>query len=676
MTLHDYALVPSLLFAALAACHGASSETNEHAVDAGETGETSKRAHAPPAQVHVAAVLPVRPKNAYIGSARCKECHAKEHAAWQKDWHAKALMRATPANEKGSFANVHYAGTSSEAWMKKDGAHAAMRTTGEDGTVADFSVDWLIGGKRMQDTVHVFPDGRYQVLPIYYHVTGKGAWVDYTEAKQGALTPTHPFYWTNFRRMANHECLDCHTTGLKESLDRRAHTWSTAMADSNVACESCHGPGERHAESSSDTDIVRPEKISRDARTALCAQCHGPRNPTFPLLDSEEHFRAGEPYDDSYDPVVVLIGNNVSDDFFADGRPKTSSFEYQAMVQSRCYRKSEMTCTTCHTAPHDVNAGDEVRKPANGTGGAHDAANATCTKCHEAIANSAEAHSHHKTATCVSCHMPNTVTGVLDTFADHAIDVPNPETTSRHAVPNACGTCHADRTPTALEAWMRTTWPDIDKRQARRNRLADAFDHAQNVSPEKTRSALVAVVSDADEAETLRGAALMVLAQRSPKDVAPLATALLSDASPLVRMKAATALGMARVPSGRDALAKAVGDRSLPVALAATVALTSVGDPRGTLALEELTKGARTSRLPQPHLALGIVKARAKDVNGALPLFQRAVELLPYSTDALLMLSDALARTGHEEDAKHALEDVLRIDPQNDAARKRLGDAR
>src|SRR6476659_1006895 len=102
--------------------------------------------------------------------------------------------------------------------MRTEGARRVMRTAGPTGQVEDFSVDWLIGGKRMQDTVHVFPDGRYQVLPVYYHVTGRGAWVDYTEAKQGALTPSHPFYWTNFRRMANHECLDCHTTGLVESF--------------------------------------------------------------------------------------------------------------------------------------------------------------------------------------------------------------------------------------------------------------------------------------------------------------------------------------------------------------------------------------------------------------------------------------------------------------------------
>ena len=65
-----------------------------------------------------------------------------------------------------------------------------------------------MGGKRMQDPVTIVTDGRWQVLPIYFHVTGHGAWVDYNESKQGRVGPDHPFFWTNLRRTANHECLD------------------------------------------------------------------------------------------------------------------------------------------------------------------------------------------------------------------------------------------------------------------------------------------------------------------------------------------------------------------------------------------------------------------------------------------------------------------------------------
>ena len=269
---------------------------------------------------------PPSPPIAYVGSARCADCHEKEAAAWRKSWHARALAPATPAAVVGDFHHAHFTGTSSEAWMERTGATSVMRAHGADGALSDFRVDWVIGGKRMQDSVTVFPDGRWQVLPVYYHVT-RHEWVDYTEAKQGALTPEHPFYWTNVRRMANHECLDCHTTGLRATYDEAQRRWTTSFADGSVACESCHGPGGRHAETQEAADITHPAHAGAAGLT-VCARCHGPRNPLFPLFEMASRFRPADAYDELYDPVEV---GTVSD-FFADGRPSMSSFEYQAMV--------------------------------------------------------------------------------------------------------------------------------------------------------------------------------------------------------------------------------------------------------------------------------------------------------------------------------------------------------
>jgi hypothetical protein len=645
--------------------------------------------HVEVAPVHVVAVPPPRPANGFVGSLRCQECHAKEHAAWARDWHHRALAPATASSVVGSFAAAHFRGASSEAWMRTDGARRVMRTAGLSGSVDDYAVDWVIGGKRMQDTVHVFPDGRWQVMPVYFHVTRAskadgddaarsgpraGEWVDYTEAKQGTLTPDHPFYWTNFRRTANRECLDCHTTGLEVTYARATRAWTTTFADGSVGCESCHGPGERHAASLDPDDVFQPGKASRDAKTAVCAQCHGPRNPLFPILDAAERFRPGERYDDSYEAVVVLLGDGRSGDFFADGRPKTSSFEYQAMIQSRCFMKSaELTCLTCHAAPHAPHVANEIRSM-HADGGAPaalalDRADATCAGCHAAVVAKGVGHTHHRAVGCVNCHMPSTVTGVLDHFADHAIDVPNPANTERHGVPSACGACHEGRPPGELQAWLLQQWPGAAARQARRVRLADAFDPA---TATRSRGALVATVSDADEAPTLRAAALTLLATQSPADVRELAVPLLHHAEALLRARAATALAMARVTSAKDAIARNVADPSLPVAEATALALAALGDRRGVAALDELVRAPRTSRLFQPQLALGIARARGGDVRGAVPLFRRAVEVAPYASDAMVMLSDALLRTGHESEARPWLEEALRFDPSHEAAKERL----
>ncbi|MEM9488704.1 MAG: hypothetical protein AAGC55_06140, partial [Myxococcota bacterium] len=98
-----------------------------------------------------------------VGARVCSECHPDEHQKWSSDWHAKALTRPTPATVVGDYDNAHFSGTSSEAWMKRDGERYIMRTRDRSGAMDDYTIECLIGGKRMQDPVAVMPDGRWQV---------------------------------------------------------------------------------------------------------------------------------------------------------------------------------------------------------------------------------------------------------------------------------------------------------------------------------------------------------------------------------------------------------------------------------------------------------------------------------------------------------------------------------
>lgn len=590
----------------------------------------------------------------YVGSKRCKDCHEKEFAAWQKSWHARALAPGDRKHVVGDFANAHFAGTSSEAWMTRSGPRSVMRTRGATGELGEFGVDWVIGGKRMQDDITVLPDGRWQVLPIYFHVTGK-EWVDYTETKQGALTPEHPFFWTNWRRMANHECLDCHTTNLRVSFDESAQKWTTTFTDPNVACEDCHGPGSKHAESSEASDIVHPVD-SGAVGMAACARCHGPRRPLWPLLDADHAFQLGETYDEMYEPIVVTLPSGPSPDFFADGKPRTSSFEYQAMLQSACARKGGATCLTCHTAPHaDAHRPAELRA----------APDETCRGCHAPVFAAGKAHTHHQKASCVACHMAPIVSGVLDHFADHSIDVPVPENTARHDVPNACSVCHADRSPDQLAQSLAAWWPDARQRQARRLRLADAFDEK---TAKASARALVAVIADRDEAPTLRGAAAVVLGHRFGPDSARAIRPLLTDGDLVLRAKAAEALAGARSKVDGDGIARLLADSSLRVRLAAAVALFDLGDARGEPALQQLADDPASSHLMVPHLMVARAKGSRKDWTGAKRELTRVVQLAPYFVDALVQLAMVDAELGDVADARARISEALALEPKNGPA--------
>jgi len=527
----------------------------------------------------------------------------------------------------------------------------------------------------MQDPVTVFSDGRWQVLPVYYHVTGKGEWVDYTENKQGALTPDHPFFWANFRRMANRECLDCHVTGIDVGYERATHQWRTEMADAGVTCESCHGPGGRHAESLDPDDIVRPAKVSADVGLALCAQCHGPRNPLYPVLDSEHHFVPGENYEEHFQPLGLVDGKQHSGDFFADGRPKTSSFEYQALVQSRCHRKGKATCLTCHAAPHASHDADEMKKPSAPApaGGPTKTDAAACKGCHEEIFANAKAHSHHATQagqSCVACHMPKVVTGVLDTFADHTIDVPVPENTARHGIPNACTNCHQHEkdTPEDVSRTIASWWPSAAPRMQRRIRAADAFDENTKA---QSLVALKAVAADEDESSLLRSGAAQLLAERFPKE-AHVLVPLLRSADPLMRTRVVQALGVAEAKGSADDIAKLVRDPSPFVREASALVLAQFGDSRAESSLRTLTRGAPTSALPRPHAVLGFALSKRGQLEEATKELERAVDLQPYFVDALVVLADLYAKQNKLDQTRARLEEALRFDGQNQAVKNRL----
>ena len=597
------------------------------------------------------------PPNKYVGSARCGDCHEEERARWQKTWHAKALAPGKAPFVAGNFNNAHFAGTSSEAWMKRAGTAFAMRAHGVDGTLADFPVNWVIGGKRMQDTVTVFPDGRWQVLPVYFHVTSR-EWVDYTEVKQGALTPEHEFYWTNVRRMANHECLDCHVTNLKVGYDESTRKWTTEFSDGSVACESCHGPGERHAESQEKTDIVHPVHAG-EVGLAACIRCHGPRKPLWPLNDPEHQFQLGQNYDELYDPIVVTMGIDRSPEFFNDGRPNTSSFEYQAMLQAACYRKGKATCLTCHAAPHEAAGHAELRDKDP---------DASCKKCHAEETAAGEAHTHHKAAAarrCIACHMAPVVSGVLDHFADHTIDVPVPETTVKHRVPNACGVCHTDKSPDQLATSLAAWWPHADVRAARRKRLADAFDEATAAaSPKPLRD----VIGDEDEAPTLRGAAAIIIGRRFGPPAAKAIAPLLRHPNLILRAKACEALAAARGTAFADGIAGLLADRSLRVRLAAAQALYDLRDPRAEAPLRALADDPVTTRLMAPHLGLAQLAAGRRDFTAARQELTKVARLAPYYTDALVELAALSAEQGDLAEARARNAQALALEPHHKRA--------
>src|SRR5262249_15495595 len=128
--------------------------------------------------------------------------------------------------------------------------------------------------------------------------------------------------------------------------------------------------GEAHA-------ILHPGNLSRERLMDVCAQCHGNTR----LLGRPFSYRPGEPLDNYYRTVQAKYRED-----------DTTTNQVQYLSESKCFKKSTMTCIKCH-APH------RDRSPRTG-----------CLKCHTAA--SCTDHPRQPEAVrgdCVGCHMPQHV---------------------------------------------------------------------------------------------------------------------------------------------------------------------------------------------------------------------------------------------------------------------------
>jgi DmsE family decaheme c-type cytochrome len=124
--------------------------------------------------------------------------------------------------------------------------------------------------------------------------------------------------------------------------------WATA------ACESCHGPGGKHAESVSPTDIRQPAKLKPAAADRICLTCH---------QNQSSH----------------------------TGRINSS------------HAKNQVSCTACHTVHKNGPNGLVARTPAD--------INRQCSTCHTNVwASFQKPHQHRLpqgAMSCVDCHNPH-----------------------------------------------------------------------------------------------------------------------------------------------------------------------------------------------------------------------------------------------------------------------------
>jgi len=440
----------------------------------------------------------------YLGSQSCARCHEADHAKWKDSLHIKMTKPIAEATVLGDFREGTKFADHDRAYTfgTKSGRPFVSVSFGGR-TPETFAVDYTLGAKRYQGYLSMLPEGRIYVLPVFWHVEHK-RWIDWKE-----ITPI-PDGAHDIRQIWNANCFNCHATNITQGYDLNEKKYKSTWTEMGIGCEACHGPGKPHvtlmeaweknpaskpvydnsASNRGLSDLLKTLSYkSSDPRRVYdtCAYCHGNKKNTF------VGFKSGDRYEDYALPFLVsdpIPENDLQGEFWPDGRPNRFN-RNQALAMSGCFQASAISCASCHVAhgsPNDASLKVNVHSGRDG--------DVLCTQCHTTpkraeptrlvpepsfTGSGLEAHTFHKPdsagSRCVSCHMSDVNWRLLIRKRDHTFQPPVPENTAQFGIPNACTTCHDDRTPEWATRQMDGWWGD-EARRVKAAALASALYRA------------------------------------------------------------------------------------------------------------------------------------------------------------------------------------------------------
>ena len=370
----------------------------------------------------------------YVGSQACEKCHAQIYQSWKK----------TP------MANV--------VRDPREHPDAIIPNLASD-TVAKFTKDQvaLVYGGIWKQRYFTKIGDDYFPEPAQWDVAQR-VWLPY-------LVPKGADWWAEFyppdnmKRPTGPTCDGCH------SVDYNIHT--KQVAEWNVGCERCHGPGSEHVDHPSRGNILNPAHMDYVAASDTCIQCHSQGRPLVSPIEGKYYdwpvgYHPGLDLQDFWKLEDHTLGETTFT-HFPDGTAHKNRMQGNDFVQSVMYRRG-ITCFDCHDA-HGTDNYAQLRESAD----------KLCLECHGPLSPNGprtatlEEHTHHKDGSpgsqCVACHMPKIETeGVPGTFVHaHTFRFITPEMTDKYKIPNPCTSCHTDKSTAwatgAMQHWReRSPW--------------------------------------------------------------------------------------------------------------------------------------------------------------------------------------------------------------------------
>ncbi|HZP48173.1 MAG TPA: multiheme c-type cytochrome [Vicinamibacterales bacterium] len=636
----------------------------------------------------------------YVGSAACARCHTDEYSTWKSTLHVQMTKPIAEARVEGDFRPGTHLEQYGRAYTmeQKDGRYFV--TIAQEGRPAErFAVDFTLGARRFQGYLSKLSDGRIYVLPVFWHNETK-RWIDWKEI---APVPDHPK--EDLRQIWNVTCVNCHATNLARNYDASTKRYDSTWTEMGIGCEACHGPGSAHVAVAAEWDkdplaaptrptleqlrIFSPAKATPRQTFDACGYCHGNKNNVF------FGFKPGDRYEDYALPFLVsqpIPENDPQGDFWPDGRPSRFN-RPQAVMESGCFQRGQATCTSCHQMhgkgnPHMLKV---VVEDADGRRTRE--SDTLCTQCHKeppAASGTWTSHTHHapesQGSRCIECHMSDVNWRLFTRRRDHTFQPPVPEITARYGAPNACTTCHEDKSP----EWAATTMDAWYGNRGRRDaivRVADAMYRA-GADDAGALEDVSRLASDRSNGATIRASAAefagQLIAKRAsaaPGTAAPAAApavvnALIgaaNDPEPLVRATAVRSLGAVVDDRTTAVIAARLTDAARVVRVRAAAALLDRGIARldGAVgaalarAQDEWSESLRTfNDEARDQTTLGWLELSRGREAPAVEALNAAIALDKSAAQPHVYLGVAAARAGRFDEAYKQFTSARALDPK------------
>ena len=600
----------------------------------------------------------------YSGSASCKECHEKFYKLWAPSHHGKALQPWSaelaadlPANtEPIEVEGKRYQAfiTPERGWVTEDGTN-------------EYDIVYTLGGKNYYNLLTLLPDGRLQVLPIFYDVRNR-IWENTTMSMLRHFDDGRvdvPLSWRDPMLTFNAACFSCHVSQIDSNYDPDTDTYATTWNEPGISCESCHGPCSEHIRvckaaptnaPPKDLKIISWKTMTVQQQNDSCSGCHAKAAPI------SAGYETGENYWDHYD--LTTFENA---DYYSDGRDFGENYTLGSWMLSPCVQSGQLSCTHCHTSSGRFKQKDDP--------------SASCLPCHQQRVENIKAHSHHEKLTCVACHMPMNPFGGMNQ-SDHSMRPPMPNLSIAVGSRNACVMCHADKDNAWALENIKKWHPEFEKDTAPEMQRALLVQGLRDGKWE-TLPAALAYITDSESDPLF----VTTLIRLLPPDGDPRQHTILRDllsnaTSPLVRSAAATALDADNNPDDRPALFAALTDETRLVRIRAAERLIALPDsdiPKEyRKALDAASKEMWISlNLRQDHWSspynAGNILMRQNRIKEAAAKYDRAHELRNDIPQPLINSAMAFVQLGKLDEAETRLIQATQLPEPSAEAHFNLG---